>query len=178
MKSIPTTLLALLTLAAAWASAQPTPASTPGADIQILAVDFLKEPAPGGGKPWGKIVIKFLTRPAWSDGLVLGGKVLVEKDGASEIITGSVTYLNVPTGNHTGILYLSPGNLERFGEPVVMEINATMGDSSPTVFQTKPKGKVDKDWTSQFNYRAGLLPVFQTPFVATETGRGPDYLSR
>lgn len=176
MKKILATMMTLAMLGTPVTHPQPAP--PPGGDVQIVAVDFVKDPAPGGGKPWGKIVVKFLTRPEWSDGLVLGGKVLVEKNGTSEIITGSVTYMNIPAGNHTGTLYLSPGNLDRYGEPVVIEINATMGDSSPVVFQTKPKGKVEKDWMTQFNYRAGLLAVFQTPFVATEAGRGPDYLSR
>lgn len=147
----------------------------------IENVEIRKEPLPGSDRPWGKILITFTTQPDWADGVALTVLALVEKkEGDStqrEILRGNVLYTNVPKGRNQGILYIPPGTLARFGSPVVVQVTGVLGEVGSATFTTKPAGKVDPNWPSQSNVRAGLLPIYQTPWVAIESGKFPDILT-
>ena len=146
----------------------------------IEAVEFRKEALPGSDKPWGKILISFTTQPDWADGIALTVLAMVEKkegeNSQREILRGSVLYTNVPKGRNLGVLYLPPGTLARFGSPVIIQVTGAMGEEGAATFSTKPTGKVEPNWPSQYNVRSGLLPVFQTPWVAVESGKYPDFV--
>lgn len=174
-------LLLLVGLGAGRLSAQvPAPgAGAPAAEVGIQGVEIKQEAAPGGGKPWGKILVQFSSRPEWSDGLLLSAKALFDKGGNRSVLQGDVLYANVPKGNHLGSLYISPGMIERYGDPVAVEVTAFLGeDAAPVVFNTKPKGNVETNWPAKYNVRKALLPIYQTPWVATESGKYPDFLVR
>ncbi len=160
----------------------PAPAPVPGipaADVSIQGVEIRQEAAPGGGKAWGKILVQFSTRPDWSDGLLISAKALFDKGGERSVLRGEVLYANVAKGSHVGSLYVSPGTIERYGEPVAVQVTALLGeDPAPVVFVTKPKGNVETNWPVKYNVRKGLLPIYQTPWVATESGKYPDFLVR
>jgi hypothetical protein len=146
----------------------------------IEGVEFRKEPLPGSDKPWGKILISFSTQPEWTDGVALTVLALVEKkegeNAQREILRGNVLYTNVPKGRGFGVLYIPPGTLARFGSPVVIQVNGAMGEEGSATFSTKPTGKVEPNWVSQYNVRSGLLPIFQTPWVAIESAKYPDFI--
>ena len=173
--------LFLLGLGVGGAQAQtPAPgAGAPAAEVGIQGVEIRQEAAPGGGKPWGKILVQFSSRPEWSDGLLLSAKALFDKGGSRSVLQGEVLYANVPKGNHLGSLYISPGMIERYGDPVAVEVTALLGeDPVPVVFSTKPKGNVETNWPVKYNVRKALLPIYQTPWVATESGKYQDFLVR
>ena len=167
-------LMLLVFLSGGWSQ---TPAKGPFA---IEGVEFRKEPLPGSDKPWGKILISFTTQPDWADGIALTVLALVEKkegeNSQREILRGSVLYTNVPKGRNLGVLYLPPGTLARFGSPVIIQVTGAMGEEGAATFSTKPTGKVEPSWPSQYNVRSGLLPIFQTPWVAVESARYPDFI--
>jgi len=167
-------LIGMLCLAEVWGQ---SPAKGP---FGIEAVEFRKEPLPGSDKPWGKILISFITQPEWADGVALTVLALVEKkEGENvqrEILRGNVLYTNVPKGRSMGVLYISPGTLARLGSPLIFQVTGAMGEEGSATFSTKPTGKVDPNWPSQYNVRSGLLPIFQTPWVAIESGKYPDML--
>lgn len=146
----------------------------------IEGVEFRKEPLPGSDKAWGKILISFTTQPDWADGIALTVLALVEKkegeDAQREILRGSILYTNVPKGRSLGVLYIPPGTLARFGNPIIIQVTGAMGEEGAATFSTKPAGKVESNWPSQYNVRSGLLPIFQTPWVSVESGKYPDFV--
>jgi hypothetical protein len=146
----------------------------------IEAVEFRKEPLPGSDKPWGKILISFTTQQEWTDGVALTVLALVEKkegeNAQRDILRGNVLYTNVSKGRSLGVLYIPPGTLARFGSPVVIQVNGALGEEGSATFSTKPTGKVEPNWVSQYNVRSGLLPIFQTPWVAIESAKYPDFI--
>jgi len=165
-------LIGLLCLEEVWGQ---SPAKGP---FGIEAVEFRKEPLPGSDKPWGKILISFTTQPEWTDGVALTVLALVEKkegeNAQRDILRGNVLYTNVSKGRSLGVLYIPPGTLARFGSPVVIQVNGAMGEEGSATFSTKPTGKVEPNWASQYNVKSGLLPIYQTPWVTIESGKYPD----
>lgn len=175
MKTIPTLWFCFLfTLSAGWGQ---TPTKGP---FGIDGVEFRRDPLPGSEKTWGKIIISFTTQPEWADGVALTVLALVErKEGETaqrEILRGNILYTNVPRGKHQGVLYVAPATLARFGSPLIFQVSGVMGEEGASTFTTKPVGKVEPNWPSQYNVRAGLLPIYQTPWVAIESGKYPDFI--
>lgn len=175
MKRVPAIFLFYLLLGPmGWSQA---PAKGPFA---IEGVEFRKEPLPGSDKAWGKILISFATQPDWADGIALTVLALVEKkegeNAQREILRGNVLYTNVPKGRSLGVLYVPPGTLARFGSPLIIQVTGAMGEEGAATFSTKPAGKVEPNWPSQYNVRSGLLPIFQTPWVSIESAKYPDFV--
>ena len=172
IRLLPLLVLGLVPLSPGWTQ---VPAKGP---FGIEAVEFRKEPLPGSDKPWGKILISFTNQREWADGVALTVLALVEKkEGENtqrEILRGSTLYTNVSKGKNMGVVYIAPGTLARFGSPIIIQVNGAMGEEGSATFSTKPAGKVDPNWPSQHNVRSGLLPIFQTPWVAIESGKYPD----
>lgn len=156
-------------------------AQVPGkAPFVIEGVEFRKESLPGSEKAWGKVLISFTTQPEWADGIALTVLALVEKkegeNAQREILRGNVLYTNVAKGRGLGVLYIPPGTLARFGSPIIFQVTGAMGEEGAAIFTTKPAGKVEPSWPSQYNVRSGLLPIFQTPWVAVESAKYPDFI--
>jgi len=133
-----------------------------------------------GAGAWLRLLAPFRSSPSWADGIALTVLALVEKkegeNSQREILRGSVLYTNVPKGQNLGVLYLPPGTLARFGSPLIIQVTGAMGEEGAATFSTKPTGKVEPNWPSQYNLRSGVLPIFQTPWVSIESAKYPDFV--
>jgi hypothetical protein len=181
MKRILTTVLCLLALH------PPAPAQTPPEaepPVKIRSIELRQGTPPSASKPWTKVVCSFDTTPEWMDGLTLGFEVLLRappQDGRKalpRIATGSTTFVNVPKGANTAIMYLPTATLKRFGEPWAIRVSAVTGDNEAGFFEWKnPGSEPPKTWATDYERVSGLLlPVRFTPFLLTDHELMPDTL--
>jgi len=149
--------------------------------LEIELTKFRVEPAaaPGGTKPWLRLLCDFNVAPAWADGIVFHYDVLVRKGDDSRVLSGTARYTNVKRGAHTAVLYMSAGALERFGAPVAATVRSIYKDepSGDITWSATGTGKPPENWATQFQrYPSQLSPIVATPFVASEYGKYPDVL--
>lgn len=179
-RSVLLSLVAFI-LSAPFLSAQTAPAPTPKQKPEIDVVKFRIEPvqAPGGGKSWLRLLADFSSAPAWADGIAFYYDVLLANGSDYRVVTGVARYSNVKKGSHSAVMYMSPSAVERFGSPVAAEIRTSYKDEpSGEVSWSDPGKSPPKDWAKSFQrYPNQLLPITQTPFVATEYGKYPDSLN-
>jgi hypothetical protein len=160
------------------ASGQAPAPSPPPPPIQVR--EFKPEPAnaPGGGN-WVRLLAAFRSLPAWADGLAFYYDILVEKDGQFRVLSGTARYSNVKAGSHVAVLFMSPSAVARFGAPVAAQVGVGYNDELMESFNWKaPNATAPEGWSTQFErYSDQLLPIYLTPFVATEYGKYPDVMS-
>jgi hypothetical protein len=168
---------AVLTYAAL---AQPAPKPTPQPKPEIDVVKFRVEQAqaPGGGKAWLRLLADFASAPAWADGITFYYDVLLLAGSDYRVVSGTARYSNVKRGNHSAVLYMSPSAAERFGVPVAATVRSGYKDiPSGEVSWTEPGKNPPNDWAKTFQrYPNQLVPIYLTPFVATEYGKYPDVI--
>jgi hypothetical protein len=173
----------LLAFAAIWLGAttchcQVPAASPPPPPVEVR--EFKAEPAsaPGGGS-WLRLLAAFGSTPSWADGIVFYYDVLVQKDDQYRVLSGTARYANVKAGRHAAVLYMSPSAVARFGTPVAAQIGVGYKDELIESFNWKaPNATAPEGWSTQFErYSDQLLPIYLTPFVATEYGKYPDVLA-
>jgi len=143
--------------------------------------DFKAEPvnAPGGAKPWLRLLAAFSSRPDWADGIAIYYDILVRKGEDYRVLNGTARYSNVKRGRHSAVLYMSPSAVERFGAPVAALIGIGYNDELFETFKwTAPNSSAPEGWSTSFErYANQLQPIYLTPFVATEYGRFPDAIA-
>lgn len=173
---IKTTLLVFAICAisgSAW-SQNPAPSPPPS---PVSPTDFKPEAvnAPGGGA-WVRLLVPFRSTPAWADGIAFYYDILVEKDGQYRVLSGTARYSNVKAGSHSSVLFMSPSAVARFGTPLAAKIGVGYKDEVVTTFKwERPGSRAPEDWATQYKrYANQLLPIYLTPFVATEYGKYPD----
>jgi hypothetical protein len=164
--------------AASMLLAQQPPEKLP---LEIELTKFRVEPlaAPGGTKPWLRLLCDFKVAPAWADGIVFHYDVLVRKGEESRVLSGTARYTNVKRGAHTAVLYMSAGAFERFGAPIAANVRSIYKDepSGEIAWVASGGGKPPENWMTQFQrYPSQLLPIIATPFVVSEYGKYPDVL--
>jgi len=142
--------------------------------------DFKAEAAnaPGGGT-WLRLLAAFRSTPAWADGIAFYYDVLVEKNGQFRVLSGTARYSNVKAGGHVAVLFMSPSAVARFGAPVAAQVGVGYNDELIESFKwTAPNSSAPEAWTTQYErYADQLLPIYLTPFVATEYGKYPDVMA-
>jgi len=152
-------------------------ASTPPPPVVVS--EFKAEPAnaPGGGA-WLRLLVLFRSSPPWADGIAFYYDVLVQQGDQYRVLSGTVRYSNVKAGSHAAVLYLSPSAMARFGAPVAAQIGVGYKDEVIESFKWKAPGlKAPDQWTTQFErYADQLMPIYLTPFVASEYGKYPDVM--
>lgn len=169
--------LALLLVSSSLFS-QTSPAPKPEEKPEIEPTKFRVEQAQasGGGKSWLRLLTDFSSNPAWADGIAFYYDVLLSQGSDYRVVSGTARYANVKRGNHTAVLYMSPGAVERFGTPVAAKVRSSYKDLPSGEISWSEPGKAPPDnWDKQFQrYPNQLLSITLTPFVATEYGRYPD----
>ena len=155
---------------------KPAEPAEPPASVSIG--EFKPEPVtgPGGGGSWLRLLTSFRSTPAWADGIAFYYDILVQKDGQYRVLSGTARYSNVKAGSHSAVLYMSPSAAARFGAPIAAKVGVGYADEVVQSFDwTAPGASPPKDWSTQYQrYSEQLLPIFLTPFVATEYGKYPD----
>jgi hypothetical protein len=164
-----------LTLTANLAFSQSGAPTPPPPPIEVR--EFRSEPAnaPGGGS-WLRLVSLFKSAPAWADGIAFYYDVLVQKNDQFRVLSGTARYSNVKAGDHAAVLYMSPSAVARFGAPVAAQIGVGYNDELIESFKwSAPGASFSKNWSQEYQrYASQLMPIYLTPFVATEYGKYPD----
>jgi hypothetical protein len=155
------------------------PASSPPPP-PVEVRDFKAESAnaPGGGA-WLRLLAAFGSTPSWADGIVFYYDVLVQKEDQYRVLSGTARYANVKAGRHAAVLYMSPSAVARFGAPVAAQVGVGYKDELIESFKWKaPNATAPEGWSTQFErYSDQLLPIYLTPFVASEYGKYPDVMA-
>jgi hypothetical protein len=172
------TLLAATVTAPAQAPVAAEAKEKPPAEIRTLRV----VPATlGGGAQWLKLLVDFRTTPKWIDGLQLSITALCG-DGSPErpysVLTGMARYINVPRGDNTGVLYISPKTAARYGGVTAARADIYIGDRVVASAELKEGAKAPPKWEAIYDKRDGaLLPITATPWLGTEYDKYPDTLA-
>jgi hypothetical protein len=135
----------------------------------------------GGGAQWTKLLVDFRTTPKWIDGLQLSITALCG-DGSEErpysVLTGMARYINIPRGNNTGVLYISPKTTARYGGVAAATVDIYLNDRVVSSAELKEGAKAPPNWQALYDRRDGaLLPITATPWLASEYDKYPDTLS-
>lgn len=135
----------------------------------------------GGGAQWTKLLVDFRTIPKWIDGLQLSITALCG-DGSQErpysVLTGMASYINIPRGDNTGVLYISPKTTARYGGVAAATADIYLNDRVVSSAELKEGAKAPPKWEAVYDRRDGaLLPITATPWLATEYDKYPDTLS-
>jgi len=156
-------------------------APEPPSPIQIQSLDIQRAKLPNGKADWTKIICKFTNSKDWTDGISFNFSVLVQISGGSNyrVLTGGLSYMNVPKGASDAILYLSPNATARFGTPFAASVDVYRGDRALQTFQWKSNSaSVDPEWLTKYpSFAGGLLTVRSTPWILTDTESTPDLIS-
>ena len=68
---------------------------------------------------WTELKLEFTTRVQWVDELTVKYFVLVTSEKNSDILSGEITYINVPAGkNHMSSLFIHPDTMLKYGGKV------------------------------------------------------------
>jgi len=147
----------------------------------VIIDDFKAEPvnAPGGTKPWLRMLAVFTSSPSWADGIAVYYDILVRQGENYRVLSGTARYSNVKRGRHSAVLYMSPSAVERFGAPIAAVITAGyQGEMTEPHKWTAPGQSAPSDWSTNYErYANQLQPIYLTPFVASEYGRFPDAIA-
>lgn len=178
-KSVRLLTFCFLCLAAAGtAAAQEETQEKPPAEIKAMRI----VPATiSGGAQWTKILVDFQTTPKWIDGMQISVTALCG-DGSPErpyvILSGMARYINVPRGDNTGVLFVSPKTTARYGGVTAAKAALYLNDRVVSTGEYKGGGKAPSDWEATYDRRDGaLLPITATPWLAVEYDKYPDTLS-
>lgn len=92
------------------------------------------------------------------------------------MLSGTARYSNVKAGSHAAVLYISPSAVARFGAPIAAQVGVGYNDEMAQTFKwSAPGSSPPQDWATQYQrYSDQLLPIYLTPFVASEYGKYPD----
>jgi hypothetical protein len=95
------------------------------------------------------------------------------------VLSGTVRYSNVKAGSHNAVLYMSPSAVARFGAPVAAQVGVGYNDELIESFEwNAPGAKAPDGWSTQYErYADQLMPIYLTPFVASEYGKYPDVMA-
>jgi|GEM_PF-1144552 len=158
-------------------------APEPPSPVQIQSFEVQKIKLPNGKADWTKLICKFTNTGGWTDGISFNYSVLVQVPGGTgdnyRVLTGGLTYMNVPKGPSNAILYLSPNATARFGTPTAATIEAFRGDRSLGNFQWhSSSASTSSDWLTKYPSFAGsLLSVRSTPWILTDVEGCPDLIT-
>jgi hypothetical protein len=134
-----------------------------------------------GGATWTKLLVDFRTLPKWIDGMQISVTALCG-DGSTErpysILTGTVRYINVPRGDNTGVLFVSPKTTARYGGVTAAKADLYLNDRVVSSAEWEDGAKAPSKWESTYDRRDGaLLPITATPWLAVEYDKYPDTLA-
>ena len=173
MKNLAVLLSAAVLLLATTASAQTAK------PVELGDLEIRREALPGSKVNWIKLIVSYSTTEKWMDGIAFNFEALVRSpDGStplSRLLTGSITYVNVPAGRHIAIAYLSPGATARFGAPVAVRVQGTKGDE--VIGEVLwPSGTNEAEFANPKVRRLeGFLSnVRSTPWVVVDSDKTPD----
>jgi hypothetical protein len=133
--------------------------------IKLQAIRVLKAPVASGGPEWTKILVDFQSSIPWIDGTQISITALVG-DGTPErpyaILSGSARYINIPQGNNTGVLFISPNTTKRYGGVTAVEANIYFNDRvvSTITWSGKSGETAPENWKAIYDRKDGaLLPI-------------------
>ena len=159
-------------------AANSSKAQADGESASIEMIDVTTDTLPDSTLEWTKIICDFKTTEQWSDGVSINYLVLVKNSGESDkrLLTGGLTYMNVPAGTSRGVIYLSPNATLRYGEPLGIKVEIFRGDR---IIGEKIWGSsIPEDVQSLTQAHGILKSVYETPWLTIDAAKSPDLLVR
>ncbi|MDP8217257.1 MAG: hypothetical protein P9M03_00865 [Candidatus Theseobacter exili] len=116
-----------------------------------------------GQNKWGEIKVTFDSKPRWSDEITFRATAYL-KSKKSTILSGEVTYINVPKGQkHSAVMYIHPLTIRRYGEIKKMIIEAVC-DGQTVDLEEWPSKSKKKWWKNSAGRKGLILSSADTPF--------------
>lgn len=119
--------------------------------------------SPGKGEQWSELTVTFNSKPKWVNEVTVKYFVLMKgKEG--NILSGEITYVNVPSGKNVSSLFMHYTTLARYGkiEAAYCELWA-QGAVRDKIHWPKKPGK--KWWEMKAPVKGLLMNKQQTPFI-------------
>ena len=145
--------------------------------IKLIDAKFEKAKLPNTEMDWVKLVCRFSTEKEWTDTVSLNFEVIVGEPGVNNkrVLTGGVTYINVPKGVNTAIMYLTPNTLKRFGTPEAFSVVAYRGDLPiGEILSSGAKQFTLEEKSNMLRFDGAIQNVRYTPWLLFDFGKTPD----
>ncbi len=145
--------------------------------LKLLSVVVEEVTLPNSQQKWLKLICSFSTEKAWTDSISLNYEAVVSEPETSSkrLLTGGVSYINIPKGTNTAIMYLTPNTLARFGKPQMLSVFAYRGDQP--VGETIMAGSETiplEEKASFSRFDGAIQNVRFTPWLLLDYGKTPD----
>jgi hypothetical protein len=145
--------------------------------IKLLNIKIEEGVLPNTTEKWLKLICTFSTEKEWTDVVSLNYEAIVGEPGGANkrLLTGGVSYINIPKGTSQAIMYLTPNTLKRFGTPDAVSVFAYRGDlpigetssSGAQQFTLEEKGEM-------LRFDGAIQNVRFTPWLLFDFGKTPD----
>jgi hypothetical protein len=127
-----------------------------------------------GRKQWLMMTAEYKTAMEWTDEVTVTFYVVLEgqeKDlprgsNTRNLFTGTVTYVNLPKGDHVSTMFLDPQTFARYGKVIASAALVDVDGRSAGV-ETKPSSTV-KWWEGQSPNQIPLAKRSDTPWALVE----------
>lgn len=145
--------------------------STPEFDYRVRGMSTDRD----GRKSWLQVKASYRTAKDWTDEITITYYVVLEGDAddlpqgseTKNMFTGTVTYVNVPEGDHESTMYLDPNTAERYGEVIAVAALVSIEGRSAGNPLTEPSTRVAW-WERQTPLAFPLLNRWETPWGLVE----------
>lgn len=159
-------------------------------DLRDVEADELKSPEyrvdvsgmsvqRDGRREWLQVRLDFRTAPEWLDEVTLTFHLALQGDPddmppgseAVNMFTGTVTYINVPEGDHQATLYLDPHTFLRYGDVRAVAVVANINGELAGGIVDPESSAASRWWEKQTPNTVPLLARSDTPYAFVEVDR-------
>lgn len=146
--------------------------------VKLLGVEIEEASLPTNPLKWVKIVCRFSTEKQWTDSLSLNFEAIFSDPDSKgdRLLTGGVTYMNIPKGANNAIMYVTPNTLLRFGKPKQVSVNAFRGDLPIGEVLSAGDRLRPEEKVGLLRFDGALLNVRYTPWLVIDFGKSPDLM--
>ena len=145
--------------------------------VKLVSVDLEEATLPNNPQKWVKVVCKFTTEKKWTDTVSFNFEAVTNdpESSSKRLLVGGVTYMNIPKGNNTAILYITPLTVARFGRPKSVSVSAFRGDNPIGRLEMKDSDKPTPEEQATFlRFDGALVNPRLTPWIIIDFGKTPD----
>lgn len=144
---------------------------TPEFDYRVRGMSTRKD----GRKEWLQVKVSYRTAKEWTDDITITFYAVLEGDEddlprgseTRNMFTGTVSYVNVPKGDHQATMYLDPDTAERYGDVIALAALVTIDGRSAGNPLMEPRAQRPW-WEEQTPVAYPLLNRSETPWGLVE----------
>ena len=132
-----------------------------------------------GRRSWLQLRVDFRTAPEWMDEVTFTFHVALQGDPedmpqgseAVNMFTGTVTYINIPRGDHRATMYLDPNTFLRYGDVRAVAVVANVGGELAGGLVEPESSAASEWWKKRTANSIPLMPRNETPYAFVEIDR-------